>query len=84
MDSAMGQKRVCSAVSFGVKVESANLNTEVEGFFNLLYAHLFALYPNTKDQLSGLLTSISSTPANRSPIAYRVYALPPPQGEFLI
>ncbi|TEB30049.1 hypothetical protein FA13DRAFT_1764563 [Coprinellus micaceus] len=45
---------------------------EVEGFFNLLYAHLFALYPDTKDQLSGLLTSISSTPADRSPIAYRV------------
>jgi translation initiation factor 3 subunit M len=55
---------------------NADLNAEVEGFFNLLYAHLFSLYPSSssdaKEVLNGLLTSISATPADRLPIAYRV------------
>lgn len=59
--------------------QDADRNTEVEGFFNLLYAHIFSLYPSsspdTKEVLNSLLASISATPADRLPIAYRVCVL---------
>ncbi|KAF5333713.1 hypothetical protein D9611_002702 [Ephemerocybe angulata] len=49
---------------------------EVEGFFNLIYAHLFSLFPSTspeaKELLESLLPTISSTPVDRLPIAYQV------------
>ncbi|KAJ2917498.1 hypothetical protein MD484_g2913, partial [Candolleomyces efflorescens] len=49
---------------------------EIEGFFNLLYAHLLSLFPasspEVKELLSTLLQTVSSTSADRSTIAYRV------------
>jgi translation initiation factor 3 subunit M len=54
--------------------------TEIEGFFNLIYSHLFVLYPlgtqEVKTYLSSLLQTISSAPSDRSSIKYRMCANP--------
>ena len=69
-------------VSFFVKFESTlrtNNATEVEGFFNLLFAHLFALYspssPELKKYIISLLEAISSSSSERLSIRYRMYLL---------
>ena len=53
--------------------------TEVEGFFNLLFAHLFALYspgsPELKQYIISLLKVLSSSSSDRLSIKYRMYAL---------
>jgi translation initiation factor 3 subunit M len=52
------------------------LGTEIEGFFNLLYAHLLALWPvdssETKNRVSTLLRIITSSTAE-SATKYRMY-----------
>ena len=52
--------------------------TEVEGFFNLLFAHLFALYspssPELKQYIISLLKVLSSS-SERLSIRYRMYVL---------
>ncbi|KIK03132.1 hypothetical protein K443DRAFT_121587 [Laccaria amethystina LaAM-08-1] len=51
---------------------------EVEGFFNLFYAHLFALYSpdssEAKTYLTTLLQTLSSSPFDRLSIKYRILA----------
>lgn len=55
----------------------ANRQSEIEGFFNLLYSHLFALYPahspEAKQYLTVLLQTISTSPSEQAPIKYRMY-----------
>ena len=52
-----------------------HLATEIEGFFNLLYAHLLNLWPTdspeTKKYVTGLLPIVTSATAE-SAIKYRV------------
>jgi hypothetical protein len=55
-----------------------NNATEIEGFFNLLFAHLFALYspgsPELKQYIISLLKVLSSS-SERLSIRYRMYVL---------
>ena len=52
------------------------IDAEIEGFFNLIYSHLFTFHPpgtpEAKEYLTSLLHTISSTPSDRSSIKYRV------------
>jgi hypothetical protein len=52
--------------------------SEIEGFFNLLYAHLFALYPadapETRQRLQTLLQVVAASPSENVAIKYRMYA----------
>ena len=54
--------------------------SEIEGFFNLLYSHLFALHPTdsseTAQYLTSLLQTISSSPSEQAAIKYRMYVCP--------
>lgn len=54
----------------------ADLQIDIEGFFNLLYAHLFDLYPpgspELQDFLAKLLQAISSAPSEQTFIRYRL------------
>ncbi|KXN92352.1 Eukaryotic translation initiation factor 3 subunit M [Leucoagaricus sp. SymC.cos] len=49
---------------------------EIEGFFNLVFSHLFTLWsagsPEIKDGLDSLLRILSSTPTEKTPIKYRI------------
>lgn len=49
---------------------------EIEGFFNLLYSHLFSLYPidssETEKFLTSLLQTISLAPPEHTSIKYRI------------
>jgi len=57
-------------------VFSPVLGTEIEGFFNLLYAHLLSLWPvdssETKNRVSNLLRIITSSTVE-SATKYRMY-----------
>jgi translation initiation factor 3 subunit M len=50
---------------------------EAEGFFNLVYSHLFTLFPPEssiqKQYLSDLLQVISTSPSGNTPLKYRLY-----------
>lgn len=52
---------------------------EIEGFFNLIYSHLMALYepdsPELQSAVSKILQIISSSPSEHTAIKYRMYAL---------
>jgi translation initiation factor 3 subunit M len=54
----------------------AESRQEIEGFFNLLFAHFLLLFPldstDTKEKLATLLQAITSH--NSSPVRYRLYA----------
>ncbi len=56
-------------------IEAFN-ETEIEGFYNLLFAHIFSLYPPTspeaKQYLTILLKTISSSPSERLSVKYRM------------
>ena len=58
----------------------ADLRSEIEGFFNLLYSHLFVLYPadspETTQCLTSLLQTISSSSSEQASITYRMYDRP--------
>ncbi|KAH7909742.1 hypothetical protein BJ138DRAFT_1173548 [Hygrophoropsis aurantiaca] len=49
---------------------------EIEGYFNLLYSHLFTLWstdsPETKQHISSLLQIISASPSEQSAVKYRL------------
>ncbi|KAF8969390.1 hypothetical protein BDZ97DRAFT_240477 [Flammula alnicola] len=49
---------------------------EIEGFYNLLFAHIFSLYPSTSPEaeqyLTTLLKTISSSPSERLSVKYRI------------
>ncbi|KAF9481875.1 PCI domain-containing protein [Pholiota conissans] len=49
---------------------------EIEGFYNLLFAHTFSLYPPTspeaKQYITNLLKTISSSPSERLSVKYRI------------
>lgn len=73
------RKLIFSKVFDEVKGLGDGNEKEVEGFFNLLYAHLFALYPpdssEAKTYLTNLLqTTLSSSPSDRLSIKYRILA----------
>jgi translation initiation factor 3 subunit M len=52
------------------------IDTEIEGFFNLIYSHLFALHPpgtpEAEAYLMSLLQTISSATSDRPSIKYRM------------
>ncbi|EDR12258.1 uncharacterized protein LACBIDRAFT_311474 [Laccaria bicolor S238N-H82] len=72
------RKLIFSKVFDEVKGLGDGNEKEVEGFFNLLYAHLFALYPadssEAKAYLTTLLQTLSSSPSDRLSIKYRILA----------
>jgi translation initiation factor 3 subunit M len=55
---------------------SSGLLAETEGFFNLLYAHLFDLYPSdstqTREFITGLLQNLSSSSSGNVHVKYRM------------
>jgi translation initiation factor 3 subunit M len=55
---------------------SLHLGTEIEGFFNLLFAHLLSLYPidspEIRQHLVTLLPVISSSTTENATVKYRV------------
>ncbi|KAF5359031.1 hypothetical protein D9758_004899 [Tetrapyrgos nigripes] len=68
--------KVFSMVLAEVKNLGDGNEKEIEGFFNLIFAHLFSLFPpNTpeaKQRLDNLLQTISSAPSEQAPIKYRI------------
>ncbi|THV08227.1 PCI-domain-containing protein [Dendrothele bispora CBS 962.96] len=70
------KKKVISMVLSEVKGFGDGNEKEIEGFFNLIYAHLFSLFPpnspKAKQHLDALLRTISSAPSEQSFIKYRI------------
>jgi len=58
------------------RLEIPRFLVEIEGFFNLVYAHLFTLFPSdtpgAKQHPDALLQTISSAPSEQSSIKYRM------------
>jgi len=52
-------------------------SSEAEGFFNLLFAHIFTLHPSTSPEANrytnSLLKTIATSSSDRLSIKYRVY-----------
>lgn len=71
-----GNEKGASTYQHRCTVLQLTFVAEVEGFFNLLYAHLFALYPpdssEAKTYLTTLLQTLSSSPSDRLSIKYRM------------
>lgn len=57
----------------------SNIHIEIEGFFNLIFSHLFALYSSDasllKTTLDDLLNTIASAPSSHTTVKYRMYAV---------
>jgi hypothetical protein len=74
----MAQKKVC-CVQYNLFFKSSP-DAEIEGFFNLIYAHLFSLYSpdsaETKQYVAGLVQTISAASSEQTPIKYRLYVPP--------
>ncbi|KAK7470302.1 hypothetical protein VKT23_001733 [Stygiomarasmius scandens] len=70
------KKKVFAMVLSEVKGLGDGNEKEIEGFFNLIYAHLFTLFPSdtpgAKQHLDALLQTISSAPSEQSSIKYRI------------
>ncbi|KAF7981704.1 hypothetical protein HWV62_32280 [Athelia sp. TMB] len=70
------RRKIFTMVSSQVKGLGEGSEKEIEGFFNLLYSHLFALYspdsPEIKERLTALLQIISSSPSQQSATRYRI------------
>ncbi|TFK43819.1 hypothetical protein BDQ12DRAFT_643487 [Crucibulum laeve] len=70
------RRKIFSLVLAEVKSLGVGSEKEIEGFFNLLFAHLFSLHtsdsPEAKQYLISLLQTISSSPSDRVSIKYRV------------
>ncbi|RDB19879.1 Eukaryotic translation initiation factor 3 subunit M [Hypsizygus marmoreus] len=75
-EDADRRKRIFSMALVEVKGLGDGSDREIEGFFNLIYSHLFTLYaletPEAKETLTTLLQTISSAPSNRQPVKYRI------------
>jgi translation initiation factor 3 subunit M len=70
------RKKIFSMVLTEVKGLGEGSEKEIEGFFNLLYSHLFSTYPadspETEKYLTNLLQTISSAPPEHTSIKYRI------------
>jgi translation initiation factor 3 subunit M len=70
------QKKIFLMVLREVKGLGDGSEKEIEGFFNLLYSHLFSLYsadsPEAKQYVAVLLQTISTSASEHAPIKYRI------------
>ncbi|KAJ7437096.1 hypothetical protein B0H11DRAFT_1754064 [Mycena galericulata] len=70
------RRKILSMVLVDVKGLGDGSEKEIEGFFNLIYSHLFSLYaadsPETKQFVAGLIQTISSAPSEQTSIRYRL------------
>ncbi|KAJ6515439.1 PCI domain-containing protein [Mycena sanguinolenta] len=70
------RRKVFSMVVVEVKTLGDGSEKEIEGFFNLIYAHLFSLYPTespeTKQSVAALVQTISSASAEQISMKYRL------------
>ncbi|KAJ6616235.1 PCI domain-containing protein [Mycena sp. CBHHK59/15] len=70
------RRKLFSMVVVDVKTLGEGSEKEMEGFFNLIYSHLFSLYPadspETNQFVTGLLQTISSSPSEQISIKYRL------------
>ncbi|KAJ7167617.1 hypothetical protein C8R46DRAFT_1093603 [Mycena filopes] len=70
------RRKIFSMVVVDVKTLGDGSEKEIEGFFNLIYAHLFSLYspdsPETKQSVATLVQTISSAPSEQTSIKYRL------------
>ncbi|KAJ7724888.1 hypothetical protein B0H16DRAFT_287975 [Mycena metata] len=70
------RRKIFSMVLVDVKSLGDGSEKEIEGFFNLIYAHLFSLYspdsPETKQFVAALVQTISSASSEQTSIKYRL------------
>ncbi|KAK7049708.1 hypothetical protein VNI00_005739 [Paramarasmius palmivorus] len=70
------RRKVCSMVIAEVHGLGDGTEKEIEGFFNLIYAHLLTLYPSTspeaKQHIESLLKAISAASPEQTSIQYRI------------
>ncbi|KZP06729.1 PCI-domain-containing protein [Athelia psychrophila] len=70
------RRKIFTMVSSQIKGLGEGSEKEIEGFFNLLYSHLFTLYsadsPEIQEHLTALLQIISSSPSQQSATRYRI------------
>ncbi|KIK67678.1 hypothetical protein GYMLUDRAFT_36413 [Collybiopsis luxurians FD-317 M1] len=71
-----GKRKIFTSVLSQINGLGDGQEKEIEGFFNLIFAHLFTLFPpstpEAKHHTDALLTVISSAPTEQTPIKYRV------------
>ncbi|KAJ3719491.1 PCI domain-containing protein [Lentinula raphanica] len=70
------RKKIFSMIISTIKGLGHGHEREIEGFYNLIYAHLLSLYspssPEAKQHVDKLLEVISAAPAAQTPIKYRI------------
>ncbi|KAH7923661.1 hypothetical protein BV22DRAFT_1113278 [Leucogyrophana mollusca] len=70
------QRRALTLVLQETKGLGEGSELEIEGFFNLLYSHLFTLWPadspETTHHVTSLLEIISASPSEHSEVKYRI------------
>ncbi|KAF4619222.1 hypothetical protein D9613_004977 [Agrocybe pediades] len=70
------RKLVLSKLLLEVKGLGDGTDKEVEGFYNLIFAHIFTLHPSespeAKQYINYLLKTVSSSPSERVSVKYRV------------
>ncbi|KAJ7693878.1 PCI-domain-containing protein [Mycena rosella] len=70
------RRKILSMVLVDVKSLGDGSEKEIEGFFNLIFAHLFSLYspdsPETKQFVAGLVHTISAASSEQTSIKYRL------------
>ncbi|KAJ7098753.1 hypothetical protein B0H15DRAFT_901333 [Mycena belliarum] len=70
------RRKILSMVLADVKSLGDGSEKEIEGFFNLIFAHLFSLHspdsPETKQYVAGLVQTISAAPSEQASIKYRL------------
>ncbi|KAJ3996966.1 PCI domain-containing protein [Lentinula boryana] len=70
------RKKIFSMIISAIKGLGRGQEKEIEGFFNLIYAHLFSLFspssPEAKQLTDTLLKVISSAPSDQTSIKYRI------------
>ncbi|KAI3616701.1 pci domain-containing protein [Moniliophthora roreri] len=70
------RRKVFSMVVTEVHGLGDGTEKEIEGFFNLIYAHLLTLYPSTsleaKHHVDSLLEAITTAPSEQTSIQYRI------------
>ncbi|KAJ7368777.1 hypothetical protein DFH08DRAFT_762833 [Mycena albidolilacea] len=70
------RRKIFSMVAVEVKTLGEGSEKEIEGFFNLIYAHLFSLYspdsPETNQFVGALIKTISSASSEQTSIKYRL------------
>ena len=72
-----GNDRGTHLIFRGIETSLPLLVLEIEGFFNLLYCHLLALYPPDSPESTELVTSLlgivtSSAPSEQTSVKYRL------------